>query len=136
VSKRQEAEKSLTERDRLGLTSGVAVQTEDGRMAGFAFKHEDVAALQKAAPQPPAANEKAQARISVACLYFDRDRAMPGNHYGGVLDCTGSALQKHWRCDYMPRLQFFELTFFPAPGTKEKSVTRLLPREWAAFDPA
>jgi hypothetical protein len=80
------------------------------------------------------ANGDKLVRIPVTFLYFDIDRKMPGGFYGGVVTCNGTTHQKHWRCDYIPRMQMYELTFHPAPGTKEATVTTYIPREWARYE--
>ncbi len=72
--------------------------------------------------------------IPVRELTFMVDHSLPGNFFGKSLRCDGTDKQKHWRAAYYPRIQFYELTYFPPPGTREPSITTMIPREWARYE--
>lgn len=142
---RREAEQALAERDRLGLTSGVAVKTENGQVAGFAFTKEDIVTVQegiaaaeamqaeKQSPQPE--KDPRGPRISCARLQFRGNVTLHWGIFESSLEARHDPRQRRIIIDYLPRVRQFEVQFIPAPGQKEEPVTEVLPGDWASYRP-
>lgn len=68
-------------------------------------------------------------------LQFVKDISLPGSFFGGSLEAKRDPRQKRYLIDYFPKMQMYLVTYIPAPGQIEPTVTELVPRELATCRP-